>query len=116
MNTIFTVTAGKGTPEEKSFTVDIGTDLVSTMTEDEIVKAAEDAKIISIQGKLRNGKHKDAPAMQEYLRKTYPNATVELGVVKTQSVNAKLKALEAILGKDEVARLLEQELAKRETA
>lgn len=112
--TTFTVTCKKGTADEKGYTIELNTDLVSTMTEDEIVKAAEDAKIVSIQGPLR--KLTSADAIQAHLRKTYPEAVVIEGIERTQSVNAELKALEKMLGKDKVAELLREELAKRTSA
>ena len=113
-DTTFTLTHGKGTTSEKGFTINLGCDLVSTMTEDEIVKAAEDAKVISIQGPLR--KLDSADAIQDQLRKKYPDATVTEGIERTQSVNSELKALEKILGKDKVAELLRAELEKRTLA
>lgn len=101
MTTQFTVTINKGKSNEKAFTVNVGEDVLANHTESEIYEMAHQSKVIKLQAPLR--KMEDESEMQEYLRKTYPDATVSEGVVKAPSANAKLNAIIAKFGGDKEA-------------
>lgn len=110
MNTLFTVTAHKGTPQEKEYTIDLGQDILDGVHENTVLKLAGQSLVITVQGKLR--KKDSAIAIEEMLQKEYPLASVTDGVIREQTINAKLKALEKIIGKDKVVELIAQELEK----
>ena len=110
MNTLFTVTAHKGTPQEKAYSIDLGQDILDGVHENTVLKLAGQALTIQVQGKLR--KKDSGQDIQDMLVKEYPEAIVTEGIVREQTINAKLKALEKIIGKDKVAELIAQELEK----
>lgn len=120
MNTrTFTVTVdakidGNPNPNAKGFTIDIGSakDYAEDLSAEKVNALMWGAWKVEIQGQLR--KCKTAECMQTLLvKKGFTDCIVTEGIERTESVNKELKALEAILGKDKVAELLREELAKR---
>lgn len=105
MNTIFTVTIGAGTSDAMSYTVDLGQDILDGVSESDRDKYASQSMSITVQGKLRKVKTGEL-GMEEVLHKTYPNAEVSEGVVKTTSSNKILKDAIAVHGKDKVEEVL----------
>ena len=110
MNTHFTVTCLKGTPQEAAYTIDLGQDILEGLSDSIIREKAAQSLVINVQGGLR--KKESVDAIEEHLRKTYPEATVEVGVVREESASSVVRKLEKILGKDELRRLLDERLAE----
>ena len=101
MNTIFTVTVGAKTDNEKAYTVNIGQNILEGISDIDIRAKASQSLVIDVQGKMRKVKTGEVD-MEIALQKVFPNATVEEGVVKTVSTNTQLKNAVAKYGIDKV--------------
>ena len=116
---IFTVTLDAKSEVARGFSINTKLDVLSKLSESEIIAEAHKSKVIKLQIPLR--KCNDALEMQDYLRKNgYPDAEVKDGIVKEVSVKTKISkefnALASVVGEDEAMKIVEKAIADAQVA
>ena len=101
MDTIFTVTVGAKTDDEKAYTINLGQDILQGISDTDIRAKASQSLVIDVQGIMRKIKTGEVD-MEIALQKKFPKASIEEGVVKTTSTNTQLKNMVSKYGIDKV--------------